>query len=626
MVTTSPGFTNSQANAVTLQSDGKIIAVGRTFIFMADEFAVARYNTDGSLDTTFDDDGFLGTSFGMVTDAEAHSLALQTDGKIVVAGEANLNNGDFALVRYNSNGTLDTAFDTDGRVTTDFGFGYDYSNSVVVQQDGKIVAAGAAQSDFALARYNSDGSLDTSFDIDGKVTTDFYFYIDRGNTLFVQSGNRMILAGTSYNQSDDFALAGYLSDGSLDTTFGNDGLVSTDFNFGDYQGEDIVIQPDGKIIIAGSTSTSGDSGIGIARINQDGSLDDTFAGDGTLRTDFSIMDDYCTGVALQGDNKIVVFGTADGMFALARFNPDGSFDISFGTNGIVITDLQDVSGAFSGDVVLQPDDKILVVGGSNDDFTLVRYNSDGSLDNSFGTGGIVSTDFFGSPDTAYDLAIQSDGKILAAGYEGYGEDFGQFGLARYNEDGSLDTTFDLDGLLTTNFTDGLDGAHGIGIQSDGRILVVGIAGLGGTPEHSDFALARYNLDGSLDTTFDVDGMLTTDFGSSDDSAQDLDIQPDGMIIAAGNTESGSLEDFALARYETDGTLDTMFGGDGKITTDINFGADEGKAVALQTDGRIIVGGFGWIGNSNDYAVARYLIKDLPESTKIFLPITLNQNQ
>jgi uncharacterized delta-60 repeat protein len=274
--------------------------------------------------------------------------------------------------------------------------------------------------------------------------------------------------------------------------------------------------------------------------------------------------------------------------------------------------------------MLQSDDKILVVGGSNDDFTLVRYNSDGSLDTSFGTGGIVLTDFFGSPDTAFDLAIQPDGKILAAGYEGYGDGYGKFGIARYNEDGSLDNTFDLDGLLTTNFTDGLDGANGIALQSDGRILVAGIAGLGGNPEHSDFALARYNSDGSLDTTFSVDGMLTTDFGSSDDSAQDLDIQSDGKIIAVGYTKSESLEDFALARYEIDGTLDALFGGDGKVTTDFNFGDDEGKSVALQTDGRIVVGGYSWFGNSNDFAVARYLIKDLPPSNSVYLPVTLNQ--
>ena len=203
------------------------------------------------------------------------------------------------------------------------------------------------------------------------------------------------------------------------------------------------------------------------------------------------------------------------------------------------------------------------------------------------------TTVFGGITQALGVAVQSDGRIVAAG--GTSSPFGaDFALARYKEDGSLDTTFDGDGKVTTDFG-GSDGASGIAIRGDGKIVAAGNGG-----PTFDFAVARYNADGSLDSGFDGDGKVLTDFGDFD-RAEDVAIQPDGKIVTAGVPGSGS---FALARYSEDGSLDTTFDGDGKVTTDFG-GDDRGRALALQTDGKIVAVGFSLVDANPRFAVARY---------------------
>jgi uncharacterized delta-60 repeat protein len=214
----------------------------------------------------------------------------------------------------------------------------------------------------------------------------------------------------------------------------------------------------------------------------------------------------------------------------------------------------------------------------------------GELDTSFDDDGMVTTDF-GGLDEALGVAIQADGKIVAAGR---GTAVGDFALARYNRDGSLDTSFDGDGKVTTDFGSPFDVALGVAIQPDGRIVAAG------TAAGDDFALARYNRDGTLDTSFDGDGKVTTDFGAMDAALGAPAIQPDGKIVAAGYTTAGG--DFALARYNRDGSLDTSFDGDGKVTTDFGSPFDVAAGVAMQPNGRIVAAG----GDGGDFALARYL--------------------
>jgi len=406
LVTTQFGSGDSYGFAVALQADGKIVVAGRAYNGSDYDLALARYNSDGSLDTSFSGDGEVTTDFGSGDDW-GHAVAIQpADGKIVVAGTASYNgsNADFALARYNGDGSLDTSFSGDGKVTTDFGSGIDCIYAVEIQPaDGKIVVVGDASNgsnfDFALARYNSDGSLDTSFSGDGKVTTDFGMGDDSGMAVAIQpADSKIVVAGYAYKFSGfhgnfDFALARYNGDGSLDTSFSGDGKVTTDFvNSVDEEGEAVVLQADGKIVVAGYSQDFSDSPFDndftLARYNSDGSLDTSFSGDGKVTTDFNGDNDSAYAVALQADGKIVVAGQANNVsdfaydidFALALYNSDGSLDTSFSGDGKVTTDFGDWDYGFA--VALQPDDgKIIVAGYSgspyanNGDFALARYEA-----------------------------------------------------------------------------------------------------------------------------------------------------------------------------------------------------------------------------------------------------------
>jgi uncharacterized delta-60 repeat protein len=247
---------NDYGYSAAIQADGKILVAGSSRTHYSNynfnyNFALARYNPDGTLDTSFDSDGMATTDFGNYD--QAYSVAVQADGKILVAGSSETYpNGDFALARYNPDGTLDTTFSGDGKVTTNFGSsarGY----SVTVQGDGQILVAGFSGGNFALARYNPDGSLDTTFDGDGKLATDFgyldYYY---GYSVVVQADGKLLVAGSN---GDDFVLMRYNPDGSLDTTFSGDGTLTTDLRTYD-RGQSVTVQADGQILVAGSRSLS----------------------------------------------------------------------------------------------------------------------------------------------------------------------------------------------------------------------------------------------------------------------------------------------------------------------------------------------------------------------------------
>src|SRR5919106_3889534 len=417
-----------------------LIATGAVLMAIASPTAAAP----GDLDPTFDGDGKVTTDF-IFNDA-ARGVAIQADGKIVAAGVAICDPcagpttiHDFALARYNRDGSLDATFgEGDGKVTTDFFAGADEAFAVAIQADGKIVAGGAAAVsgvDFALARYNPDGSLDPTFDGDGKVTTDYGFGSSQIYGLAIQTDGRIVAAGYGASTAQDFFLARYNSNGSLDPSFDGDGKV-TFLGFGPNhnRANAVAIQADGKIVAAGCTSCSSSAGnFALARLNTNGSRDPTFDGEGLVTTDFFGDQDQANGVALQSDGKIVAAGFAsaafDETFALARYNPDGSLDPTF-DDGRVTTELG--NGAQARGIAIQRDGKIVAAGSAcafcfrAGDFGLARYNSDGSLDTTFSGDGKVMTDFGFEDDLAFSVALQSDGKIVAAGVAG-----GDFALARY---------------------------------------------------------------------------------------------------------------------------------------------------------------------------------------------------
>jgi uncharacterized delta-60 repeat protein len=296
-------------------------------------FALARYNPDGTLDSTFSGDGKLNTHFTKGQDAAANAVAIQADGNIVAAG---FSGPRFALARYNPNGSLDSSFGGDGKITTRFRRKTgDTVSEIAIQSDGKIVAVGTSVTGlterfrFALARYNGDGSLDPSFGGDGKLITTFgKTGDDSASAVALQPDGKIVAAGQALVTVGKFALARYNTDGSLDQTFGGDGRVTTHLSSGsDDVATDVALQNDGRIVAGGSSqnvSGSGHSRFALIRYNADGSLDSTFGTGGKVTTHFgSGTNDFGSGLALQADDKLVAAGTSSNVaysrFAVARY-------------------------------------------------------------------------------------------------------------------------------------------------------------------------------------------------------------------------------------------------------------------------------------------------------------------
>ncbi|HYV92925.1 MAG TPA: hypothetical protein VE978_14110, partial [Chitinophagales bacterium] len=388
-------------------------------IFSATVFAQA-----GELDSTFGGDGIVPISIG-INDV-AFSIAIQSDGKIVVAG-ASANgpyDGDFALARFNSDGTPDSSFSNDGVVITADSSYSEAVYSVAVQPDGKIIEAGVSyngsRDDFALVRFNTDGTLDTGFGTDGKVLTEIDSDGSFASAVAVQSDGKIVVAGTS---SDDgifgghFVLARYNIDGSLDSSLSTDGIVITAFNLND-GATSVAIQSDGKIIEAGSSNDGTTSYFALVRYNADATLDNSFGVDGKVITSIGLYGSWINALAVQSDQKIVAAGVSWSNtyedFTLVRYNTDGTLDNSFGTDGKVTTD----NGSYqdgANSVVIQPDGKIVAAGNTSfqNGFVLNRYNINGSLDYGFGNYG--KTNPVGGYSEPNSIAIQPDGKIVAAG-------------------------------------------------------------------------------------------------------------------------------------------------------------------------------------------------------------------
>jgi uncharacterized delta-60 repeat protein len=417
--------------------------------------------------------------------------------------------------------------------------------------------------------------------------------------------------------------------GDLDPTFGAGGSVRTDFAGNIDQANAVALQPDGKIVAAGSSfsNTKTVEDFIVARYLANGTLDKRFGKNGKITTDFFRNVDSISAVAVQPDGRIVVAGFAQlggaggnpRVFALARYTSDGLPDTSFGSGGALTTSF---GGSFAGAsaLMLQPDGKIVVAGtvdfnpsvpNTGLDFALARYNSSGSLDGSFGVGGKVVFDFFGSFDQANAAALQPDGKIIVVGsasYDSANRDIG-FALTRFNSDGSTDFGFGSGGKQITDFFGAGAKANGIVLQRDGRFVVAGTASDSATrPVATDFALARYNADGNLDTTFGSGGETAIPFpDSASEQGNALVVAPDGKIIVTGAAFKtfSTAPDFALARYNSNGTPDVTFGSGGTLTTDFAGGTDVAQALAIQADGNVVAAGRAFRGNF-DLTLARYL--------------------
>jgi uncharacterized delta-60 repeat protein len=402
-VTTVVGTGASQASAVAKQADGKILVAGSCLSGTNSDFAVVRYQTNGTLDMTFGSGGKVITAVGSGLD-ECNSVAVQTDGKIVLAGRSsNGTDTDVALVRYNSNGTLDTTFNSSGKVTTPIGTKNDAATKVVVQSDGKLVVGGYAEytggwadaypdaglSHFALARYNTNGTLDTSFNGTGIVISPLNLWDDKIQDLLIQPDGKIVAAGYSANGYTyyDFTVARYNTNGTLDTTFNGSGSVITDILGQHDFVSAAALQADSKILVAGfALKQNNDSDFAVVRYNTNGIVDTSFGGVGWVTTPIGSGNDYCSGVAVLASGKIIAAGSSsngtNNDVALARYNPNGSLDTNFNGTGTVTTSVSNGDDG-AGDMVVQSDGKIVVVGSANNgtnNFAAVRYLGDADSD------------------------------------------------------------------------------------------------------------------------------------------------------------------------------------------------------------------------------------------------------
>jgi uncharacterized delta-60 repeat protein len=371
------------AKAVAIQSDGKLLAIGG--------MTLSRYNTDGSTDITFGTNGIA----TVVADGgpldEMDAIGVQSDGKIVVAGFTSLPtsvNDNFSVQRFNPDGTLDPTFGTGGKLVTDFNGLVDRASAILVQPDGKMVAAGTAtlgtlllgDTDFGVARYLANGTLDVSFGTGGKATLNIAGKSDFGTTAALQADGKILIAGRVFSDAGteaDIGVARFNADGTPDLAFGASGIVRIDFSAGGVvpstfsggfwdEPSKLTVQADGKIVIAGFTQVAGMYRYALVRLLGDGSPDTAFGADGLVSTPFTTENDYARSMALQADGKIVVAGQVASL-------------------------------------------------GRNPDVGIARYSVAGALDPTFGTDGLVRIDFFGGFDAAFDVAVQTDGKIVSVG-------------------------------------------------------------------------------------------------------------------------------------------------------------------------------------------------------------------
>ncbi|MEO7960590.1 MAG: hypothetical protein ABIR19_03525, partial [Ginsengibacter sp.] len=649
----------SMGRQILLQPDGSFFEVVESVDGLT---VLAKISPDGQRDITYGTQGY--SSPLDITQAVA---AIQPDGKVVIAGSAEVRSHytgptgetDLKIARFNTDGSLDNSFNGDGILEKSIR-STDEAKKIIVRNDGKIIVFSMGDSHwFSVSAFLPDGSADNTFDginypIEGYtgavlqdnnkiVLTDYSFslsaaYTIRLNTngtvdnsfvtttlngvgvqtLHLQPDGKILLGAYTENGAPSFFLERFMPNGSVDASFGNMGIVVTDFSGGGSIPLSIVPQNDGKILVSGYTITSGDFPLSVARYNSDGSLDNTFSGDGLaiISLGNGAYTEFLT--ALQNDNKFLVAYTDNNHFAVSRFNVNGSFDRTFNQRGSLNEGIIMGSTFFLASA-LQSDGKLVTAGytynGNNFDIALSRYNINGTLDLTFSGDGKQVTDIKSADDKGYAVVIQNNGKIIVAGSS----------ISRYNPDGTLDKSYGKNGIIASadwksaviqadgklvvagssisRFnTDGtIDNSFGnngviaggnwyaVAVQANGKIVVAG--GI------NNFEIARYNSNGTPDNSFSNDGFESTHIyedPNADDiyyagHARAVAIQADGKIVTAGDwhySYRNTTSYFALVRYNTDGTLDNSFGQDGTLRSIYGYAT----SLVLQPDGKIIAGG------------------------------------
>ena len=430
----------------------------------------------------------------------------------------------------------------------------------------------------------------------------------------------MLLTGSLFLQAQS---------GDLDTSFNGNGVVIGNYTEDNNSADAMVIQADGKIVVAGGTGIASSIEIGVSRLNTDGTVDTTFGTDGVTIINSGWIKSFVYDMDVQPDGKIVLAGyrwnNETGDFLMVRLNEDGSLDDSFGTNGVAIIDNGETEVAES--FTILPDGKFIISGYVFDDFTMVRINNDGSVDTTFGNNGWVRTEFGDSSSYSFVTTVNADGRIVLGGMALSFDNGYQYAAAAYNPDGSLDTSFGTDGKVMFNVGDNNDFGKSIIQLEDGKILFGGHSYYDTAPLRYELAIVRLNADGSFDTSYGNNGIFKTRLVANGESyLADMVLQPDGKLVITGTANESGVYSYGITRVTADGQLDTTFGENGKVVSYIDINDSESFNIALQTDGKILVSGDTYPQNNTaQFFVARYLndvqmaVQDLNNSTFSLYP-------
>ena len=591
-----------QGIAVAVRPDGRALVVGRVSIDTVPKMGLLQLLPDGRLDADFhwNGKGTLGYSPG---DAAAHAVTLDAQGRAVIAGYFTQPpyGEQFAVVRLLPDGRYDTSFGNTGWVTTNFdGASDDQANAVLIQPDGKILAAGFTRkgkdADFALARYLEDGSLDPDFGNSGRVIAKVDTLADIIRDIALQANGKIIVCGTSvdplgFNRPAYFALGRFLPNGQPDPLFAGNGKVRIDIGADEESdiAKAVALTSTGQIMVAGYSGVSLASTVTVARFTPSGLLDPSFDTDGVVQTTiFPNSGNFCNDLLVQPDNSILLGGMAENVdfkdAFVIKLEANGALSTGFGQNGKAVRSLSPKDDNAYG-LARRPDGRILLVGDTRregeffTDAAVMQFMPNGTADEAFGQNGAVVQDVGTSMDRGFDLAVGADGSIVAAGWsqEDIISSNSSSLLAKWKPQGIADSTFGQHGLLVSNTTPKYDAWVGIVAQEGGKVVVGGKRGY-------DVLLARYDAQGVLDPSFGVNGELNlSPLGAS--FLNSLIKQPDGSLLAVGESEAGGLSGF-LSKISADGQVESGFGNGGKLLSNVSdvFWAD---AVVLP-DSSIVV--------------------------------------
>ncbi|PNY79597.1 hypothetical protein [Deinococcus koreensis] len=445
---------------------------------------------------------------------------------------------------------------TAATVTVSAGASAPHSFPTAVTLTGKATGVSDVTKTITVTVRGPAGSLDTTFGAGGVAVNAIGAGEDYGYAMAIQNDGKVLLAGTAFGTSEDFAVARYTRDGGLDTSFGSGGKVMIDFAGKADIARSVAVQSDGKIVVAGgATNSANEERFGVARLNANGALDTGFGTGGKVTTSISgSSSDRAQALMIQPDGKIVAGGyasygsSATGQdFALARYGSNGAPDAGFGSAGVVTTALGSSGAKDTVRALAAQGDKIVAVGGDGD-FKAARYTAAGALDSTFGSGGKVSAVFSGSIGVANAVAVDAQGRLMLAGTSE-----NDTAVVRLTANGALDTTFGAGGKQIVKLSDNWDSATGLAVQTDGKLVLGGWV-YEGNSSAGNFAVTRLEGNGARDAGFGQNGTTLTPVapGTKADEAQAVLLQPDDRIpatrVVLGGSRNDSNNDFALSRY------------------------------------------------------------------------------